>query len=394
MRARDLLLLSVKNVRKGRIKTVLCGAAVSVGIFAVSATLGLGMLAKGAVMTEIEKTGISGAAVYAQSAGFSFSEEDTQYLQKKLENAATIMPFSLTQCTARVRGGSVVSALCGATQKLGDVMKLTILYGRSLEERDMSGDTMVAVVDEDLAREMYGRSNILGKTVTVTVESIVLSAKVIGVSASQTEMLGNLTGIDMPNLVYMPLPAVTELLGPEAGNKAMIRCFAENRLEETAQQASALLAQRYPETAFGTENLSGYIDTFASILNVITAFIGVVAAISVLVGGLGVMNSMVAAVENRRSEIGIYMAIGATRRDILLCFLGESILLCLLGGIAGCALSAGLFYAVSRILGMGVNVAPVLLYSLCGAGLCGVVFGLLPARSASRQNPIDAVRDE
>ncbi|NCB05638.1 MAG: hypothetical protein EOM69_08975, partial [Clostridia bacterium] len=153
MRARDLLLLSVKNVRKGRIKTVLCGAAVSVGIFAVSATLGLGMLAKDAVMTEIEKTGISGAAVYAQSAGFSFSEEDTQYLQKKLENAATIMPFSLTQCTARVRGGSVVSALCGATQKLGDVMKLTILYGRSLEERDMSGDTMVAVVDEDLARE-------------------------------------------------------------------------------------------------------------------------------------------------------------------------------------------------------------------------------------------------
>lgn len=394
MRARDLFRLSVKNVRKGRLKTVLCGAAVSVGIFAVSTTVGLGMFAKSAVMTEIEKTGISGAAVYAQSTGFSFSEGDAEFLMKKLRDAMTVMPFSLTQCSARVRGGTVVAALCGATEQLGDVMTLTILHGRSLEARDMAGEVLVAVVDEDLAREMYGRSNVVGKTVTVLAEGVTISAEVIGVSASQTAMLGNLTGINMPNLVYMPLPAVTDLIGAEEGNKAMIRCRDNERLDETAKQASVLLQQRYPETTFGTENLNGYIDTFSAILSVMTGFVGAVAAISVLVGGLGVMNSMVAAIENRRSEIGIYMAIGATSRDILLCFLVESILLCLLGGVVGCLLSTGVFYALSRITGMGVDVARILAFSLGGAGICGAVFGLLPARSASRQNPIDAVRDE
>ena len=221
------------------------------------------------------------------------------------------------------------------------------------------------------------------------------SFSIVGVIRSQKTGIEGLVGASLPVFAYVPYTAIQQITGDGNLSKLVISCSGSANEYKMADTAAKLLSRMNGGIEISYENLSGYVDTFKQITHTVSIFVSAVAAISILVGGIGVMNSMVAAAEHRTEEIGIYLALGASRGDILRCFLWESVFICMIGGIVGCGLSWVCFFIAAKLTGLPINPSlKLLMYGLLVSGGCGVFFGILPAIRASRLNPIEAIRHE
>ena len=394
MTTRDLWMLAIGNVRRGGSKSLLCALAVCVAICSVCMISGLGSAAQSAVVSEIEQTGLGGLALYADSDGFIFDQEELGVICSNVAQVSAAMPLALKYGYVTQRGETFTSGILGVSEQLTDIFNLTLLHGRMLQKSDISGASKVVVIDRTLAEALYQRENIVGKTLLIGTEDCYDRFEVIGVIDSQTESIRYLTGGRVPYILYLPYTALDEMLGQSTTDKLAINWFANVGEDSAVQDAIQQLHQINPDIEFKYENLGGYTDIFKRIVKIITIFISAVAAISMIVGGIGVMNSMVSSVEHRTREIGVYMALGATRRDILRCFLWEAVIICLIGGLSGGTISLTAFYILGQLLDLKINMLGSVILCVGCAAICGLTFGIAPARKACQMNPIDAIREE
>lgn len=394
MTYRDLWTLAAGNVRRGGTNSLLCALAVCVAICSVCTISGLGSAAQNAVISEIEQTGLGGLALYASVDGYTFGDAELQAVSGSTPEITAVMPLSLQYGYASLRGQSYAVGICGVNEQLPEVFHLQLLHGRMLKKNDISSAANVVLIDRTLAEMLYHRENITGKQLTIRVGNSYEQFEIIGILDSQTEGLNYLSGGRVPHVLYIPYSTLDHMMGTATTDKLAISCFSGADETNAVQSAIRQLQAVTPDIEFKYENLGGYTDIFKRIVKTITIFISAVAAISMVVGGIGVMNSMVSSAEKRTREIGVYMALGATKRDILRCFLWEAILICLLGGLSGGGISLIIFVLLQNLLHLQVNLLASVLACIIGAGICGVIFGIIPARKACQLNPIDAIRDE
>lgn len=394
MTYRDLWALAAGNVRRGGTNSLLCSLAVCVAICSICTISGLGNAAQNAVISEVEQTGLGGLALYASIDGYIFGNAELQAVSNSVPEIAAAMPLSLQYGYASLRGQSYAAGICGVDDQLPSIFHLQLLHGRMLQKNDISSAANVVLIDRTLAETLYQRENITGKWLTVGIGNNYEQFEIIGILDSQTEGLSYLSGGRVPHILYIPYSALDHMVGAATTDKLAISCFAGTDETSAAQSAIRQLQATAPDIEFKYENLGGYTEVFKSIVKIITIFISAVAAISMVVGGIGVMNSMVSSAEKRTREIGVYMALGATRRDILRCFLWEAIFICLLGGLLGGGISLVVFVLLQHFFHLQINLLSSVLACIIGAGICGVIFGIIPARKACRLNPIDAIRDE
>ncbi len=390
----DLCRLSAGNVRRGGIKSLLCALSVCVAICSVSVISGLSTSAQSAVTREIDSAGIDCIALYTDSDGFTFSPAEFPEIFSEVQGVKAAMPLAMQYGTVSLRNKKQSAGILGVNEQLFDVLSIHLLYGRTLQAHDVLTGANVAVIDSQLAVEFYERENIVGKSLLLKSGSAYETYEIIGIVEPQTDGLNRLVGGQIPTVVYTPYTALDNMLGENTADKLAVSCLAGTDEQAVAETIVQRLHSINPDIKFKYENLSGYTEVFKKIVNVLTIFITGIAAISVIVGGIGVMNSMVSSVERRTREIGVYMALGATRKDILKCFLVEAVIVCIAGGLTGGALSAGVLQLVKQILGLNTRVVSILLGAVAGAGVCGILFGIIPAWAACRLNPIDAIRDE
>lgn len=394
MRSLDLWKIAAQNVWYGRSKSLLCILALCIGICSVCTVLCFGNLAADAVAREIDQTGLGGLACYPKNdTAISIEEEDLQ-LAAKTEGVAAVMPLAIRTGTVSLHGTSISSAICGVDEALKDVFSLTLLDGRLLKKQDIAGGEAVVVVDDALAQSLYRRTNISGKHIRLTLSGITESFEIIGVVASQKQGIQELVGGKIPSFLYIPHTKMDQICGEKTTDTLAVSCFPDYNSDSVGETLTQKLSY-INDTTFRYENLTQYTESFKNIAHVVSLLATSVAAISIVVGGLGVMNSMTAAVESRIGEIGIYMAIGARKTDILRCFLLESLILCGIGGISGVTISMLIFQIVVRLLKLSLIFQyQYLYYGLAMAAVCGITFGLLPALKAVRLNPIDAIRTD
>jgi len=393
MKSRDVFRLAFCNVGRGRGKTILCALSICVGIFCVCTMAGLGASASDAIVTEIDNTGLSGIALYGKK-DESFSLSQLKVLSD-VDGIEAVMPLSILTGTVRLRTTTTGSAILGINESLGKIFHLELLWGRLPSRAEVSSEAKVAVIDQDWAKKIYNRENVVGKPLWITIDGVTEEFSIIGIIRSQKTGIEGLVGSSLPIFTYVPYTAVQQMTGKTDLNKLVISCSDSGSTDKMAVAAASILSRLNEGIEVSYENLSGYVDTFKQITHTVSIFVSAVAAISILVGGIGVMNSMVSAAERRTEEIGIYLALGASRGDILRCFLWESVFICLIGGITGCGLSWLGFFVAERLTGLPIHPsATLLLYGLLVAGGCGVLFGILPAVRAARLNPIEAIRHE
>lgn len=374
-----------------RLRTLLTVSSIAIGTAMVVLVIGISGVGSHAIQNELESMGIDGLSISATD-GLTVSALTTI---RNLSSVRQAMPLSLQFASAVAAGESYSVVGCGIDSGADQVISLRLLHGRMLVAQDVAAQSNVCVVDEALAREAFGRSNIVGQTLSLFYEDGVLDVVVVGVTATGSSLLQNVTAL-IPYMVYLPYTTQQHATGEYEFDQIAVRLRSGEQSEAVAAGIKDVLAKTGEEYGkLTTEDLAtqrARLDALAGILSMVLAAIG---GVSLLVSGFGILTVMLSSVHERTREIGVKKAIGATRKRIMAEFLAGALLMSALGALAGLLLGCGIVMVGCWILGVPVifssqKLVGVFLLTL----LLGTVFGAYPAYQAAGMRPVEALRYE
>ena len=407
MRLRALPGEAWRSMGLNRLRTGLTMLGMVIGVGAVVLMLAVGDGARHTVNEQIRAMGsnlfliLSGASTSSgvrMGAGTkpTITRGDAEALAR-LPTLDGVAPVH-SQTVQLAQGANNWSAqVYGVTPEFFPVRDWPAESGQLISESDVRSAARVVVLGQLVAKELFGADDPLGKTVRIKN----LPFTVIGVAAAKGQ---SLTGRDQDDIAFVPLTtAQSKLFGvafPGALSFMTVRAKSDELMEDAEADIRQTLRQRHrlmpgEDDDFTVRNLSSTAETAATTARVLTILLGTIASISLIVGGIGIMNIMLVSVTERTREIGIRMAVGARRRDILLQFLLEAILICAIGGVAGVALGIGGAWAISAFAGMDTVVTgTAIALAFAFSATTGIFFGWYPARKAAHMQPVEALRYE
>lgn len=316
----------------------------------------------------------------------TFTEEDIKSIET-MNGVKQVASSTAQGMQLRFQDTTVDATVNGINEGYTNVHSLQIAEGQNLKDIDFRSGRRAALISEGLEKELFNGQKALGEMIWMNGQPV----EVVGVLAKQKGMFS----FDM-NEVYVPFAMLTSTFGMNEYDKLSIQVAQADQMKEVGKNAAALLNDHHhTEDAYEMINMEEIAEGIGQITSVMTTIIGSIAGISLLVGGIGVMNIMLVSVTERTREIGIRKAIGATRAQILVQFLIESVVLTLIGGLMGIALGLGGASLVSLFAGWPSLVSwQVIFGGVLFSMLIGIVFGLIPANKAARLDPIDSLRYE
>lgn len=384
----DLLFLAGKNVFRAGIRTKLCILAICVGITSVSSVLSFGLLAGESVQQELDRIGVSGVAFY-HKAGESLSEQAVAAVATA-NDVHAVMPLAIISGTIQLRNLSSRAGILGIDQALPDVFQLEVYHGSLPTASQVREAAKIVVIDADFAQKVYKRTNVVGKKLYITVNGRKEAMDICAVIRSQSAGLSMMVGGQMPYLVYVPYTTLQAMDPAVQTDKLITNMKDPGVADKLLEKLNRTYGQNYLY-----ENLNQYLDSFSAITDTVALLISGIAGISVVVGGIGVMNAMVSSLDARTREIGIYRALGAKKREIVQTFLCEAMLLCMIGGMIGIVCSYLFVVLIQMLFDAALQYQlESILMSLAISAVCGVLFGMLPALRAAKLDPIKAIRTE
>ncbi len=395
MKIIDLISLAFRNTLRGRLRSTLVITAVSIGVFATLFIASTGNAAVETVGEQLDSLGISGTLIYptkvASSSGIHLEDEDAVAVMASVSDIQNAMPLIVKYGTYKIKNWQGNSVIYGIDDSISSMLDVELLFGRYPTEREVRSAAKVAVVDSDFASKVYGRSNIVGKNISLAINGNYSDYEIIGIISPQSTGLSMLVGDALPMFVYIPYTSSQAATGQNWVDQLLI----SGNDEDSAVGAVEYLSRKYGRSnSFTFEDISGLRRDIDSALTFTSAFLTAIAAVSMVVAGIGIMTTMLSSANERRREIGVYMSIGAHRRDIALEFIVESALISLIGSTIGvvCACLATAFVTDQ----IQINIFPSLkamILTVASAVACGIIFGVAPAIKASGLDPIDALRE-
>jgi putative ABC transport system permease protein len=399
-----------RALRVNKLRSALTMLGIIIGVAAVIAMVGVGAGAQARVAEQIQSLGSNLIIVLSGSSNASGVRLGTGSQLSITEDDATAIAREVASVQAAapsVRGGAQVvygslnwsTQIQGVTPSYFEARDWPIDEGRPIIQEDVDGATKVALLGQTTALNLFGESDPMGQIIRIKK----VPFTIIGVLSRKGQ---NSWGQDQDDLILVPLTtAKKKVLGVSQANARAVGAISVKvrpgeDMTEAEDQIRALLRQRhrlqpFQDDDFWLRNLSEILQTQEDSSRVMTYLLAAIASVSLLVGGIGIMNIMLVSVTERTREIGLRMAVGARRRHILLQFLIEAVTLSLIGGVIGIALGLGGSRAISYFAEWRTLVAPESIVIAFGfaAGI-GIFFGFYPARKASRLDPIEALRYE
>lgn len=392
----EILDLALSALRANRLRSSLTVLGIVIGVFSVILLVALVSGLKSFITEQIASLGPNVMYVIPGKIGGGrgpggiqtnrLTLQDANNLKLKLSDEA--------QVTAGVQGVATVKyknkssrdvTLVGVQANYTEIVKaVSVEQGRFFTQSEGSSGSRVVVVGPTVL-ENLGKQDLLTEEIILNNQRF----KVVGVMKAR----GANIGIDLDNMVVIPLTAAQKLLGEDKVHNIIIAANDNNEVAKVQEEAKKILGKRLKEDDFTVQTQEQTLSTIGQITNVLTIALGGIAAISLLVGGIGVMNIMLVSVTERTREIGLRKAIGARNKDIRNQFLVEAITLSCLGGIIGIVLGVGAAMAASIFIKTTITWWSIAL-SLGFSVLVGIIFGVAPALRASKMDPIQALRYE
>lgn len=318
----------------------------------------------------------------------AFTQEDIKAIEA-IPEIKKVVATSSESSLVRHRQEDTDGMIMGINQAYLDVHGLKIAEGRNLLAADFLGGSRVAVVSNGFQEELFEDKDesLVGKIVYIDSQPV----EIVGVIESEGDIFSFSS-----NVVYLPMKTWQSIYGKTSITEVSIQAVGPDELQVAGEKAAAMLNQIHDkDEAYQILNMEEIAEGIGKITRIMTIIISSIAGVSLLVGGIGVMNIMLVSVTERTREIGIRMSLGATRGQILFQFLIEAMTLTLIGGLIGMVLGSGAALAVSHFAGWPPLVSlPVIIGGILFSMLIGIIFGLLPANKASRLDPIESLRYE
>lgn len=394
--------LSSNKVRSG-----LTMLGIIIGISSVIAMVAIGQGAAGSIESSIQSLGsnliivMPGAqrgfgyqASQGRGSAQTLTEEDATAIGKEIATVKAVAPELSSRYQVTAKGTNTNTSVIGTTSDYGEVRNVSIAEGAFISEQNISGMAKIAVLGPTTRDDLFGDgADAVGQTVRIKN----VDFKVVGI----TETKGGSGFNNQDDTIYIPISTAQQFFtGKDYVSTISVEATDQNSMAVTQEEITSLLLSRHsisdPQLAdFSTLNQADIVATASSVVGTFTILLGSVAAISLVVGGIGIMNMMLTTVTERTKEIGLRKAIGARAKDISLQFLIEAAALTFIGGIIGVGLGWLISFAVYKLFNIATNVSiSSILMAFGVSAAIGIVFGYYPARRASKLNPIEALRYE
>jgi len=402
------LKIALRALRTNKMRSFLTMLGIIIGIAAVIAMMAVGSGARHVISQQIASIGSNIILVLpgsTTSGGLRTGSGGAQTLTSDDVKAIMAECPSVDIAAPTVRSSGLIvygnmnwsTVIMGTTPEMFAIREWGIDAGRSIEQQDVDSAAKVCLLGQTVAENLFGSDDPIGKIIRIKK----VPFTVIGLLDRKGQ---SPQGQDQDDAVYMPLRTaqrnIVRAQKPNMVGAVMVKAKSEELLGKAEAEMNSLLNQRHritngKEPDFSTRNLSEILAVAEQSSKAMSLLLGAVASISLIVGGIGIMNIMLVSVTERTREIGIRMAIGARRNDILLQFLTEAVLLTMIGGITGIILGAGGATVVSNLLSWPTLISiESISIAFFFSAVIGIFFGFYPARKAASLNPIDALRYE
>jgi putative ABC transport system permease protein len=398
--------IALTALRTNLMRSILTTLGVMIGVFAVTLAVAVGSGAQVSVMESINALGSNMAIVFpqpeAQGGRSSFERgrltmRDARAIERSIPGVSAVAPQLRASVQIIAAGRRASTTAIGATAGFGSVAGIGAESGRFISESDVRSGARVAVLGPTVARKLFGTFDPVGEGLRIDR----VPFTVIGVLESKGSSFGN----DNDDTIVVPITAArarftNSLPGPDDLHVLYVGFEDGTDLEEAKREMTRLLRDRYSVAPrdvqpFTIRTTAEFIEESSTVTAIFQAVLVAIASISLLVGGIGIMNIMLVSVTERTREIGLRMALGARRRDIRNQFLVEAAILCVIGGAMGLVLAIAAAAAFSAYADFPANVgAAVAIGAIIFSAVIGVLFGGYPALRASRMSPIEALRSE
>jgi putative ABC transport system permease protein len=408
MRFLDIQKMAIHALGKNKIQTALTMLGIVIGVSAVIAMVSLGQGAQKLVSDQVAGMGesvlqIQGGGGWNQGGGArqgndqqTLTEGDVEAIGKEVPTVKLITPIAQAQGQFVFGNQNWASRVEGSNEHYLDIRGLKIDQGDFFAESDVRTANRVVVLGKTVADNLFQGSDPIGQTIRIRN----LPYRVIGVLRAKGQ---SATGQDQDDTAIMPYTTVQKKMTNSAIpriNRITVSAISPQATGAAKDQITELLRERHsirpgqPED-FRVNNLTEVAEAAEATTRVMTLLLGSIAAVSLLVGGIGIMNIMLVSVTERTREIGIRMAIGSRGSYIRMQFLAESVILCMLGGLIGVIAGIGLSIAIARVMGWPSYVSPqAATIAFLFSAATGIFFGYYPAHKAASLDPIEALRYE
>jgi putative ABC transport system permease protein len=400
----ETILIALREIRRNVMRSSLTILGIVIGVAAVITMVTVGDGATKQVANEISSLGSNLIDIYpgqsfrgpggTRSGAPKFKIADADAIEREISGLAGVAPVTGRSAQAIRGNDNWATVITGSTNAYLTVRNWTLAHGRLFNDGELRAGAAVCIIGDTIRKQFFGGQDPLGSTIRL--EKI--SCQIIGVLKSKGQ---SGFGTDQDDFVLLPLRTVQRrLAGNTDVNSISVSVMDGVSTEKVKASIESLLRQRRQagkneEDDFMVRDMQEIVQTLTGTTRLLTALLGAVAAVSLLVGGIGIMNIMLVSVTERTREIGIRLAIGAMEKQVLMQFLIEAVVLSCFGGIIGIILGIAASAAGAGALKVPfiLNIGIIIVSFLLSAGV-GVVFGYFPARKAAHLDPIEALRHE
>ncbi|MHB1391661.1 MAG: ABC transporter permease [Clostridia bacterium] len=402
MNLMESFISAYQNVKVNKMRSFLTMLGIIIGISSVISIVSIGQGGKEAIMSEFNSLGtniinfrISSVNNDVEDSDY-FTLRDATLVKAKIQEVTTVVPIAAEMGHLSIENKKQYVEVDAVAEGYAKLLNIKLYSGRFLNEKDVQSYRTVVVLDEFSAERLFGKMDVVGEKIKISLRNNTMNALIIGVCKNPNGSLAALMGDNFTGTAYIPIT-----VGEKVFTNFRISFFAVmlsdmNHFSEITSKIIHLLENTHRNSGkYIAEEGFAQVDMLDSVFNIITAVIGAIAGISLIVGGIGVMNIMLVSVTERTREIGIRKALGAKNRDIMLQFLTESIILCLIGGAIGMSLGMLVSFGVGKVINIQLGVSPLVILIAFGfSSAVGIFFGLYPANRAAKLDPNEALRYE